>query len=144
MRVTIASPPRQAQVEKIIQVLEDGFTDDGTIVSAPADNHGIELLDEVVLTGHSILPNDRAELRIVSFDGRTAGFDESLEVVFSIILAYRILAHLEPQEVKPGFATFWLEGVRNAGLRRVKGQAELLQPLCHKLSTLFNDRALPV
>jgi hypothetical protein len=121
--VAIACPARQSQVEEIIQALEDGFTDDGTIISAPSDNHGIQLLDEDFLAGRLIFPNDRAELSIVSFDRRATGFDEGFVATLRIVPTSRILAHLKPQEVKPCFATLWEKGMGNAGLCGMEFQA---------------------
>ena len=63
----------------IIQALEDGLTDHGAVVPAPPDDHPIELLDQVFLASHLVLPNDRTEPGIVPFDRRAAGFDEGLE-----------------------------------------------------------------
>lgn len=91
----------------MIQALEGGGTDHSTIVATPPNNHPIELLDEVFLASCLIRSNDRAELRIVPFDRRATGFDESLEVMFGIVPAHRILADLEAQEVKSRFAPLW-------------------------------------
>jgi len=87
--------------------LEDGFTDHGTVVPTPPDDHSIELLNEVFLASRLILPNDRTELSIVPFDRRATGFDEGLETAFGIVLTHRILAYFKAQEVKPRFAALW-------------------------------------
>ena len=76
-------------------------------------------------------PDDRAEVGVVALDGRSTGFDESLEGVFGIVAAHRILAHFKAQEVKPRFAALWQEGMGNTGLRGMKRQPELLEPRCH-------------
>ena len=66
MGVTEACPARQSQIEEVIQALEAGFADHGPIVLAPADNHRVELPNQMVLTRGSILTDDRAELGIVA------------------------------------------------------------------------------
>ena len=60
-------------------MLEDGFTSDGSVVSAPPENDRIELLDEVLLASSEMLPNDHVELGIVSCNRRATGFDGGLK-----------------------------------------------------------------
>src|SRR4029453_3182913 len=107
MGMTETRPARQPQIQEVIQALEAGGADHGTIVPAPADDHRIELANQVVLRGRLILADDRAELGIVPFDRVATGFDEGLEALCGIVAAHRILADLKAQEVKAHFAALW-------------------------------------
>ena len=89
MGVTEACPAGQSQVEEVIQALEAGFADHGTIVLAPPDNHRVELPNQMVLGGRLILTDDRAELDVVPFDRGATGFDEGLEALFGMVLTHR-------------------------------------------------------
>ena len=51
LRMTVARPACEAQIQHVIQLLEDGLTDDGTIVLTPACDHRIELPDQIFLAG---------------------------------------------------------------------------------------------
>src|SRR4029434_7496944 len=106
----------------------------------PADDHRIELANQVVLGGRLILLDDRTEVGIVPFDGGATGFDEGLEALFSIVAAHRVLADFEAQKVKARFAALWVQGMGKARLGGMEFQSQFLEPLAQELLALLKHR----
>src|SRR5215831_3740733 len=117
MGMTEARPASQPQIQEVIQAVETGSADHGAIVLAPADDHRVELSNQMGLRGRLILTDDRAEVRIVPLARVPTGFDEGLEALFGIVATHRVLPDLEAQELKPALALLWREGRDNPGLR---------------------------
>lgn len=144
-------PSLQHRVDGVVKSLKDPSTGHMRVVIAPANNLGIQRLNQRLLSCVLMMVNRLAQFCHMSADRRLAGFDKCFETMQASLAVFPrmgfprwVLSDMKAKEVESrGFLRFY-EGVGDACLAWLQWQSHVLQPLCRHVLTLHNDLALLV
>jgi len=144
-------PALQHRVDGVVKRLKDPGTGHMRVVIAPANNLGIQRLNQRLLRCVLMMVNRLAQFCHMSADRRLAGFDQRFETMQASSAIFPrmgfprwVVLNMKAKEVESrGFLRFY-EGVGDACLAWLQSQSHVLQPLCHHVLTLHNDLAILV
>ena len=144
-------PSLQHRVDGVVKGLKDPGTGHMRVVIAPANNLGIQRLNQRLLRCVLMMVNRLAQLCHMSADRRVAGFDTRFETMQASLAIFPrvgfprwVLSDMKAEEVESRGSLCCYEGVGDARLAGFQSESHVLQPLCRHVLTLHNDLAILV
>lgn len=144
-------PSLQHRVDGVVKSLKDPGTGNMRVVVAPANNLGIQRLNQRLLSCVLMMVNRLAQFGHMSSDRRLAGFDQRFETmqassaIFSRMGFPRwVLSDMKAEEVESRGSLCCYEGVGDARLAGFQAESHLLQPLCSHCLAVHDDLAILV